>query len=519
MSNVDREHLAWASVFMDVDDTVHYELFRSALRSSRLVDLRLSRQKQLDTLRSQRTDLIQGSKWEKIGIDYGGVPHSLWPLTIWLPLPVSEFYFQAAFPGQATVRLDAERSMLDYELLLYRPDDVSSEKDDALRAKEVISQWAAYKSSRVVRVCTSLDSIQSVAFYRLNKSLGMLCVEVSGRPSFEWQFVFETLDLGFIHARDRDDFTPDDVASRCGRHYVFSDIDPLLDFMKALVSSSDRMRMKQQRICDLNTNLYKEMPQDGATDHGRQESQEKDTGLRRKPSGRRMTRQQSAAAMQRWQKVAEPVVSGKFRVSHRWSKQNLVPPSSTPRQEIIAVLVKHGLVSPELHSAPPIDASTIDQLPFILNNYLGNEQLKIFNPCFVDYLNFLCEDPSDLDSILAKTYCYSEDGEECTKNGIVTAALTLLDEAKKNDGKLDYYFSLCIGMALPCKEFKHCPRCHKCVSWRYWHCYACETCSRGQTSVECQNCSSRRRFAAKGSDAELLARYGTDKPDWKESAL
>lgn len=407
--------------------------------------------------------------------------------------------------------------MLDYELLLYRPDGVSSEKDDPLRAKEVISQWAAYKSSRVVRVCTSLDSVQSIAFYRLNQSLGMLCVEVSGPPSFEWQFVFET--LGFIHARDRDDFTPDDVASRCGRHYIFADIDPLRDFMKALVSCSDRMRKKQQHISLLSSSLYKEIPQGDATDSRRQESQEKGSGLKRKPSGRRMTRQQSAAAMQRWQKVAEPVVSGKFRVSHRRSKQNLVPPDSTPRQEIIAVLVKHGLVTPELHSAPPVDASTVDQLPFIHNNYLGNEQLKIFNPCFVDYLNFLCEDPSDLDKILAKTYCQSEDSDECAENGIVTAAVTLLSEAKRSDGKLDYYFSLCFGVALPCKEFKHCPRCHKCVSWRYWHCYACETCSRGQTSIECQNCSSRRRFAAKGSDAELLARYRTDKPNWKEFSL
>lgn len=527
MAGVDREHLAWASVFVEADDSGRYEVFRSAMRYVRLLDLRHSHRQQQDFLLSQRTGLIEDARWVEIGTSSGTISHSLWPLSIWLPLPVAEFYFQAAFLGQATVGLDSTQSNLEYELFLYRPDGISSEECEALRSKQVISQWSAFKCSRVVRICIPVDSIEAIACYRLNhQSLGMLCLEVGQSPSFEWQFVFESRGIG--PSRDRDDFTPENVASRCGRHYIFSDAEPLIDFVKTLLSSRERMRQRQQRIRLKTTNLHKEIPHSDSDTASRGQghvdaSEGKDgkkeaSGLKRKLSGKQLNRMQSVMALQRWQKISQPVVSGKFRVSHRRSKQNLVSPENTPRQEIIAVLVKHGLVNPELHTAAPKDASEAEQLPFVHNNFLGNELLvKSFNPCFVDYLNFTCEAASELDAILEKAYRLSDDSD-CVENGIVTAAKVLSDETE-NIKELEYYFSLCARVALPCKEYKHCLRCHKCVSWRYWHCYACETCTKGQTSIECENCSSRRRVAAEGSDAELLTRYASDKPDWNMFTL
>ncbi|XP_062511320.1 uncharacterized protein LOC134187216 [Corticium candelabrum] len=518
MAVAEREHLAWVSVFMEVDDMTRYEQFRSALRCARLLHVRNSHVQQLDFLLSQRSHLIQGAKWEKLNdISVGASRDHLWPLSIWLPLPVGGFYFQAAFPGQGTVRLDGGQSVLEYELLLYRPDGVGNNEDDTVRANQVISQWAIFKYSRIVRICVPLDSIVALSFHRLGQqSLAMLCVEVNQTPRFEWQLVLEALGIG--QSRDRDDFTPHEAASRCGRHYIFANVDSLAEFVVWLLSCNEGLRERQFLIRDMTRNISKEigrhLKEDGVGQSGQKSDRKSSVGSKSGGLIKMLARQQSTSALQLWQKISKPVVSGKFRMSHRWSKQNIVSPGQTPRQAIIAVLVKHGLVSPALHGAPPKDASDAEQLPFTHNNFLGNDDLvKNFNPCFVDYLNFLCEDASELDTILATVY--DSRNNEGLENSIVTATQVLLAETHRLKS-LDYYFSLCVRVALPCSEYKHCLRCHKCVSWRYWHCYACEMCSRGQTSMQCQNCLSGRRFAAEGSDAELLARYETDKPNWHE---
>lgn len=158
------------------------------------------------------------------------------------------------------------------------------------------------------------------------------------------------------------------------------------------------------------------------------------------------------------------------------------------RQEIIETLIAFGVISYEegkqISDTPYVRlCNTVTSSPrckgFVLvNNFLRFPPYMNFSGCFLDYLNFRCQNGEILSRLLARKVFLEEDDDQLGNEGTEKSVFDLLR-------KRDWFYSFCMGKLVSIDEFDHCSQCLVCFEHSFWCCKKCGT----STARLCQLCN------------------------------
>ncbi|CAB4066671.1 unnamed protein product [Lepeophtheirus salmonis] len=173
------------------------------------------------------------------------------------------------------------------------------------------------------------------------------------------------------------------------------------------------------------------------------------------------------------------------------------------RKAILDVMVDQGLLlhseAMEIYDNPKDEMHRRSSRTHLLYNFLWLPEHLRMGTCFVDFINFYCDDAEYLDELLQSKLrpSHQTDKIDPPPKEKLSSSVKAMDVI---EGK---YYSFCLGRVVHEDEISHCARCRACFDHRYWHCDHCDRCSLGMSIGVCEHCGYRDVNESSGDSDEM----------------
>ncbi|XP_040571364.1 uncharacterized protein [Lepeophtheirus salmonis] len=174
------------------------------------------------------------------------------------------------------------------------------------------------------------------------------------------------------------------------------------------------------------------------------------------------------------------------------------------RKAILDVMVDQGLLlhseAMEIYDNPKDEMHRRSSRTHLLYNFLWLPEHLRMGTCFVDFINFYCDDAEYLDELLQSKLRPSHQTDKIDPPPKEKLSSSVKDLVDVIEGK---YYSFCLGRVVHEDEISHCARCRACFDHRYWHCDHCDRCSLGMSIGVCEHCGYRDVNESSGDSDEM----------------